>query len=205
MNEKKLILAARIMSMVFTPFYLSIIGLIILFMFSYLSLLPWKYKLSVLGMVYLFTILMPTLLIHTYRRYRGWDLHDLGNKEKRVVPYIISILCYFICCYAMTLFHMPHFMISILIAALAIQIVCALINVWWKISTHMAAIGGVAGAITAFAAIFMFNPLWWICIILTVAGMVGTSRMVLRQHSLAQVTAGFIVGWAVAEMIVLTV
>ena len=64
MNTKKIIIAARVMSAIFTPFYLPIVGLVALFVFSYLGLLPWAYKLLVLGMVYLFTILVPTLLIH---------------------------------------------------------------------------------------------------------------------------------------------
>ena len=105
----------------------------------------------------------------------------------------------------MALFHIPHFMISILIAALLIQIVCALINPWWKISTHTAAIGGVAGALMAFAFIFMFNPIWWLCLVLILAGAVGTSRMILRQHTLAQVVTGFIVGWLLAYWTVLIV
>ncbi len=45
----------------------------------------------------------------------------------------------------MNVLHFPHFMSRILMAALLIQVICALINVWWKISTHTAAIGGVAG------------------------------------------------------------
>ena len=184
------------MSIVFTPFYLSLVGLMALFTFSYLSLLPWQYKATVLALVYIFTILAPTLLIRVYRRNRGWTLHQLGVKERRAVPYVISIVCYFACCYVMALFHIPHFMISILIAALLIQIVCALINTWWKISTHTAAIGGVAGALMAFAFIFMFNPIWWLCLVLIVAGLVGTSRMVLRQHSLNEITLGFLLGTA---------
>ena len=60
--------------------------------------------------------------------------------------------------------------------------------------THTAAIGGVAGALFAFAEIFGFNPVWWLCVVFILAGMVGTSRMILRQHTLSQVTGGFCVG-----------
>lgn len=205
MKEKNIILTARVLSMVFTPFYLPLVGLVALFAFSYLSLLPWAYKLTVLALVYLFTILLPALLIHLYRRWKGWNLRDLSPKERRVVPYLISILCYFFCTYLMGIFHIPHFMSDILMAALAIQVVCALANVWWKISTHAAAIGGVAGALLAFARIFLFNPVWWLCFVLLLAGMVGTSRMVLRQHSLSQIVGGFATGAAVAYAIVLFV
>ena len=101
MKEKNIILAARILSMVFTPFYLPLVGLIALFTFSYLSLMPWPYKLTVLGLVYMFTILLPTLLIHFYRGYHGWTLIELGKKERRVVPYLLSIVSYFVCYYVM--------------------------------------------------------------------------------------------------------
>lgn len=182
------------MSMVFTPFYLPLVGLVALFIFSYMSMMPWWYKVIVLTLVYLFTILLPTVLIHIYRRYQGWTLIELGKKERRMVPYIISILCYFTCYYLMNVFRIPHFMSRILVAALMIQIVCALINVWWKISTHTASIGGVAGALVAFSLLFSFNPVWWLCLVFIVAGMVGSSRMILRQHTLSQVITGFLAG-----------
>ena len=162
------------MSLVFTPFYLPIVGLIALFTFSYLSIMPWQYKLSVVFMVYLFTILFPTLLIHVYRRYQGWTPLEMGKKER--------------------LLRIPQFMANILVAALMIQIVCAVINVWWKISTHTAAIGGFAGALVAFSILFAFNPIWWFCLVILIAGLVGSSRMILRQHTLTQVVVGFLVG-----------
>ena len=136
MKEKQIILAARAISMVFTPFYLPLVGLAALFTFSYMSLLPWQYKTVVLLTVYVFTILLPSLLIRTYRRYQGWTLTQLGIRERRMVPYIIAIICYFACYYLMNSQRIPQFMSNILVAALVIQIVCAIINVWWKISTH---------------------------------------------------------------------
>jgi len=193
-KEKGFILAARLISMVFTPFYLPTVGLICLFMFSYMSQMPWSYKFQLLTMVYLLTVVLPTVLIHFYRRHHGWSLIDLGQKERRAVPYVISILCYFLCIYLMEFLHIPHFMMSIVTAALFIQITCAMINVWWKISTHTAAIGGVAGGLFVFAEFFGFNPVWWLSLTLILAGILGTSRMILRQHSLAQVVAGFFVG-----------
>ena len=189
--------------MLFTPFYLPIVGIALLFLFSYLNIFPWSYKIQVLLMVYLFTVMLPALLIHVYRRYQGWNLIELGHREKRMIPYILSIISYFTCVYVMERLHMPHFMGSIIVAALAVQIVCALINIWWKISTHTAAIGGVAGALFAFAYYLGFNPVWWLCLVIIVAGMVGTSRMILRQHSLSQVVGGFAVGFICAALSIL--
>lgn len=143
------------LSVLFTPFYLPILGLLILFIFSYLSLLPLTYKLFLLLMFYLFTVFLPTALIRFYRRYQGWTLIELGSRERRAIPYVISIFSYLLCYYIMAATHVPHFMGSILIAALVIQVACAIINLFIKISTHTAAIGGVTGALLAFQLYFV--------------------------------------------------
>jgi membrane-associated phospholipid phosphatase len=193
-REKNIIYTARFVSLLFTPFYLPLMGLILLFTLSYLALLPIAYRLQVLAIVYLFTILLPTYAIHFYRRYQGWTLIELGQRERRMVPYVISIVCYLTCVWLLSVMNVFHFVSSILMAAMLVQIVCAIINVWWKISTHTAAIGGVAGALFVFGEYFGFNPIWWLCLVFILAGVLGTSRMILRQHSLAQVVAGFFIG-----------
>ncbi|CCX69935.1 pAP2 superfamily domain protein [Prevotella sp. CAG:255] len=203
MKEKEIIFTAKVLSVLFTPFYLPILGLLILFIFSYLSLLPLTYKLFLLLMFYLFTVFLPTALIRFYRRYQGWTLIELGSRERRAIPYVISIFSYLLCYYIMAATHVPHFMGSILIAALVIQVACAIINLFIKISTHTAAIGGVTGALLAFSVIFSFNPVWWLCIVLLLAGMVGTNRMILRQHSLRQVVLGYLAGVACSFVSVL--
>ena len=180
--------------MLLTPFYLPVMGILAIFFFSYLSMFPWQFKVSLVVTVYLFTVFIPTVLIHLYRQYQGWTLLQLGQKERRMVPYAISILCYFSCFYLMNLLHLPHLITSILIVALVIQMLCAVINVWWKISTHTAAIGGVLGALLAFSFMLNFNSVWWLCLVVIASGIVGSSRIILRQHTLTQVTAGFFLG-----------
>lgn len=202
-NEKRLIIAARAVSLFFTPFYLPIVGMLVLFTFSFMSIFPTAYKLQVLAMVYFFTILMPTISIRLYRKYQGWTLIELGQRERRMVPYALSIASYFACYYFFLRLHMPHFIGSILLAALCVQMICALINVVWKISTHSAAIGAVGGALFAFAEYLAFNPIWWLCLVFLVGGIVGTCRMILRQHSLGQIVGGFWIGFFVAAIIIL--
>ena len=198
MNERNIIIAARTLGSLFNPFYLPVVAIIALFTFSYLSLLPWFYKLTVLAIVYVFTALMPTMLIRMYQKYEGWTFFELYAKDKRIIPYVISIACYLACYYFMCLLHIPHFMGCIVVAALIIQMACAIANLWWKISTHTAAIGGMAGALMGFAGMFGFNPVWWLCAIIILAGLVGTSRMIMRQHTLGQVGGGFLLGLVAA-------
>ena len=194
-RKRSILIAARYTSLVFTPFYLPLMGLAALFLFSYLSMMPWLYKGMVLLIVWIFTVFMPQMIIKLYHHYQGWSPLRLITREGRIVPYAISIACYLWCYYFMiSTLHTPHFMGAIIIAAIAIQILCAIINNWWKISTHTAAIGGTTGAVVAFGFIFYFNPFWWICLLLLLAGIVGTSRTLLRLHTLGEVTGGFLLG-----------
>jgi len=186
---------AKTVSIIFTPFYWPIFGLLFLLLFSRMSQIPFSIKLQIVVIVYLFTILFPTLLIRFYRKYNGWSHFQLGNKERRMIPYIISIIFYFSCYYILNFFHTAHFMSIILILAIIIQIFCAIINVWWKISTHTAGIGGITGAIYFFSLYFNFNLMWWLCLFILVGGLVGSSRMILRQHSLSQVIVGYFSGF----------
>ncbi len=81
MSEKNIILTARIASMLLTPFYLPVVGILAIFIFSYLSMFPFQVKLALVLMTYLFTVLIPTLLIHLYRQYHGWTPIQLGRKS----------------------------------------------------------------------------------------------------------------------------
>ena len=205
MTGKYIIYAAKVLSILFAQFYFSILAFLIMFVFSYMKMLPLDYKLLILGVVYGFTIALPLLGIAMYRKLSGLRRHQMTRRELRVVPYVISIVCYACCLVLMESLHIPHFMISILVCALAVEVVCAVINNWVRISTHAAAAGAMNGALLAFSMIFNFNPVWWLCLTLLITGMVGSSRIILRQHSLAEVNWGILVGFCCGVITILTI
>lgn len=182
------------LSAVFRPTYYPIVGTSILFSCTILRLFPMVFIIWQLALVYLFTIVLPALGVFIYRRLHGWSAQELRKRHKRFVPYLIYIWSYMGLMYIFTITHMPHFLMAIIGISLIIQCVCVLVNIWWKVSMHSAGSGGVIGAIVAYSAIFGFNPIWWLCLTVLVSGCVMTSRMVLRQHTLAQVLGGTLIG-----------
>lgn len=196
MEEKYLRIASRVLSAVFRPFYLPTVGFAALFLFTYLKMLPVVYQLLVVAVIYLFTVVMPMLSILFYQKINGWSLRHLGSREKRIVPYAMTIVWYVLSLLLMYRMGIPRFMSGIIVAALIALIVCAVINIWWKISTHMAAIGEFVGGLVSFSLIFAYDPVVWLSVSLILAGILGTSRMVLQQHTLAEVLVGFAVGFA---------
>ena len=194
MNEKRLRTASRIISGIFNPFIIPFGGFLVLFLFSYLRIMPFQYKLIVLAVVYCFTILMPMLTIFLFQKINGWGIKELSHREKRFIPYILTIMAYVFCLLMMYKLNLPRYMSGIILATVIAMVICIFINLKWKISEHMTGMGGVVGGLIAFSFLFNYNPVWWLCFFILIAGMLGTSRIILKQHTLGQVLSGFVVG-----------
>ena len=205
MENRTLIQIAKLISTLFMPLYAPLWVFIGLFLFSYLSLLPWSYKLFVLILVYLFTILIPTSGISIFRTFKKWTHLELSHREHRHMPYIITLLSYATCLTIMTKLNTAMFFRGVVMAGLIAQIICITINAWWKVSTHMVGMGGLVGALNAFSILFFYNPVWPFCALLLLSGALGTSRIILRQHSLAQVLVGFAIGYVCAMTFILII
>ena len=181
---------ARIVSLLFRPTYSPFVGFLVMLTMTYLSLLPWLFKLWLLAIVYIFTVLLPWVGVILYRKMHGWSAAELSHRRRRFVPYILHIASY-MCCYSIIeRLHMPAFAGALISASLLLQCGCVIINIWWKISMHSAAAGAAIGALVAYGLILNYNPTWWLCLLLLLAGCVMSSRMVLLQHTLAQVLTG---------------
>ena len=199
MNEKRLMQIARTLSIVFSPFYTPMWILIVLFFCSYLQMLPLPYRLFILFTVFIFTVLIPKLGINIFRMVMQMTHMQISRREHRHMPYLLTICSYTVCLTLMSRMNVVMFVRGIVMAAFVSQIICIFINAWWKVSTHMVGMGGLVGALLAFSNLFYFNPLWYVIL----SGAVGTSRMILRQHTLAQVLAGFAIGFVCALVFIL--
>ena len=192
--DRSLIRTARVISAIFTPFSIPFLAFLILFLFSYLRIMPIQYKLIVLGVVYCFTILMPTLTIFLFRKINGFSPEELGERKRRFMPFLLTITSYVFCLVMMHRLNIPWYMTGIILAALIMMVICIVVNLKWKLSEHMAGVGAIVGGLVSFSALFGYNPVWWLCLFILIAGVLGTARIILQHHTLGEVLVGFAVG-----------
>lgn len=192
--DRSLIRTARVISAIFTPFSIPFLAFLILFLFSYLRIMPIQYKLIVLGVVYCFTILMPTLTIFLFRKINGFSPEDLGERKRRFMPFLLTITSYVFCLVMMHRLNILWYMTGIILAALIMMVICIVVNLKWKLSEHMAGVGAIVGGLVSFSALFGYNPVWWLCLFILIAGVLGTARIILQHHTLGEVLVGFAVG-----------
>ena len=192
--DKTMLRVARITSIVFTPFSIPFLAFLVLFLFSYLRIMPILYKGIVLGIVYCFTILTPTITIFLFRKINGFARQELSERKKRYVPILLTIISYVFCLLMMRKLNIPWYMTGIIFVSLVISIICILVNLKWKLSEHMAGMGGIVGGLVSFSALFSYNPVVWLCLFILIAGILGSARIVLGHHTLGEVLSGFVVG-----------
>lgn len=203
MDNKKLMRVAKVLSAIFMPLYAPLWVIVGLFVFTYLRLLPLSYMVFILCIVYVFTIGIPVMGISVVRMFKKWTHLELSHREHRHMPYVVTLLSYGACLVIMTKINTAMFFRGVVMAALISQVICVMVNAWWKISTHMVGMGGLVGALNAFSILFYYNPVFPMSMLILLSGILGTSRMLLRQHSLAQVLAGFAVGYMCAMTFIL--
>ena len=204
MTDKQQIQLAKLLSVVFSPFYVPLWSLIGLFLFSHLKLFPLNYKLFVLIVVFSFTVVIPWISIMVFRHTNRLSRWQMSHRRNLHVSYVLTLISYATCLLLMYKTHVPLLIRNIVLASLVAQVICTLVNLRWKISIHMVGMGGLTGVDFALSNLFFFNPLLPGCILILLSGLVGTSRIILRQHSLMQVLAGFAVGFICAMLFTLS-
>ena len=166
----------------------------LLFVFSYLNVMPLPYQLFVLSIVGTFTVLAPGLFIGIYKWINKWNFEELNERKRRFIPYLLTMMSYMTCLITMWRLHFPHYFSGILVSALIAMTICTILNFRWKVSVHLAGCGMYIGGLLSYSLLFYFNPVWWLCGFILLSGIQGTARISYYQHTLLEVILGFMTG-----------
>jgi hypothetical protein len=196
-----LIKTGEFLLMIFTPYAVPFEAFLILFLFSYLRIMPWQYKSIVLGVIFCFTIMLPLLLVYLSHTIQGPAWKELGKQKKHYLSCCPVIFSYVFCFFMMLRMNIPRYMTAIILASLFILLAVFCFNLKWRLSGRMAGAGGIIGALMSFSTLFGYNPVWWLCICILTSGVLGTCGIILRRHSLGEVLAGFAIGLAFSLMV----
>lgn len=194
---------AHLISTIFQPLLMPTYGVMLLFVYTYFGVTyPHQFWL-IITPVALFSFAIPAILI--FMLYKIGIVSDLSLKirRERIYPYLITLVSYSAMIWFYHRMHMPTWFFMIMVSSVAIMIVAIFITLKWKISAHMFGIGGlIGGAMSVSYFVEHSNPYFMFMGLFIIAGLVGTSRLILRRHTLAQVIAGFLLGLLISFVFV---
>ena len=122
---------------------------------------------------------------------RGWvsDI-ELSKREERPNFILVSLSSDLLALGILQLANGPHLLGVIILTYLCLSTVMFTTSIFWKISMHMAGVGGFSTAL-----VFVFGaPALWMFLSLP---LVAWSRLHRRRHTPAQLVAGAVAGIAI--------
>ncbi|MDD3321154.1 MAG: phosphatase PAP2 family protein [Paludibacter sp.] len=186
----------NIVTYIFQPILVPTYGMTLLMSMDIFSPLSFFWRMVAIIGTFIFTGILPAVPILLLMR-RG-EVHDIfiSNREERTMPYLFSFMAYvFWALFMWRTMQFPLFIVSMGIGSAISIFIIIFINMKWKISAHVAGMGGLSGAVFGVCYRLAINPVWLFILVLTVSAIVALSRIELKAHTPLQTMAGFLIGF----------
>lgn len=192
----------KLISIIFHPVFIPIIGLIVIFHSGTLfSHIPEQVKNFTYVVVFLSTFVLPLSILPLLKFQRIISDYSLTDRRERILPMILSIIFFFMGFYILRKVPMTAFMQSFFLAMMVIVCGVSLISFRWKISMHMSAIGALTALIAILTVKYSAGMFWLFTLAVLLSGMMGYSRLYRGRHNPAQVYAGYFWGFVMAAAV----
>ncbi len=194
---------SRFISSVFQPLLMPIYSIMLLFVYTHFQYTFSHQYWRIMTPVAVFSFAVPALFI--YVSYKMKLISDLSLKirRERFIPYIIVLISYSLMILYYYRMGMPAWFLMLASSSIVVILIALFITIWWKISAHMFGVGGLLGGVMSVSYfIEQSNPYQLFIALFIISGMVGTSRLVLKRHTLTQVVGGFLLGFIISFMLV---
>ena len=190
---------SRFISTIFMPLFMPAYSVALLFVYTYFRYVYAEHFFSIFIPTVLFSFLIPGVLIYIMMRVGVISDLSLPYRSDRFAPFAVTILSFAFLIYYFYKLGLPTWFLMMIGSSIVIMLIATIITLWWKISAHMFGISGLVGGVMA-ACYFVekSNPAYLFMFLFIISGMVGTSRIILKRHTPAQVYAGFFLGFMVS-------
>ena len=187
---------SKFISFIFQPLLMPTLGFIILLQMPvyFAVVIPASAKWMLMGIVFFTTFMLPAAFIFFMIKRGMIGSLYIDSREERTVPYIITIVFFILAYYLLKRLQLSPIYAFFMLNAILLVISVLLVNMFWKISSHMAAIGALTGMAIGLSHFLGILFLGLVMGALVLSGLVGYARLRLNAHTPAQVYGGFLLG-----------
>lgn len=187
---------AKLISYIFHPLLMPTYAFLLLFnqkaYFAMIIPTPAKWRLLVI--VFILTFVLPMMLVLLLKSLKKIKSLQMYERKERNIPYIVSAWFSFILFLILNKTQLSPIFKYFTLGATLLIVFAFIVNLKWKISIHMLAIGGLVGMVMGLTLMSIIgNPVYMISLVL-IAGLIGFARLKLKAHTQAQVYIGLFSG-----------
>lgn len=196
--------AAKVLSYLLHPILMPTYAVLLIFRLSsyYSTIVNEAIKQRVLTIVAIDTFAIPIAVVYLMYLRGAIKSFDMNEKSERIAPFIITSICYFSAYFMLRFLPLPKVFNLLLLGAATTIIVATFITIKWKISIHMIGIGGMVGGLLAISQYLSVDFTRAILAVMLAAGLLGTARLLVSNHTPIQVYSGFLLGF-ICEYLIL--
>ncbi|MBN1462065.1 MAG: hypothetical protein JW922_00115 [Paludibacteraceae bacterium] len=192
---------AQLISAIFQPLLFPSYGMLLLFQTGNFVYFNTQYKAYSILSVFILTAVIPFTAILILKKAKLVTSFQLEQRKERTLPYIFVILSYLATILFLYRIFMPLYVVALMVGVLISTILIMLLNLKWKVSAHLSAIGGLSAAIVVVSYRLGINPVGLLSAAFVLAGLIATSRIQLKAHTLLQTLVGFGIGFIVLVLV----
>lgn len=192
---------ARIIQILFHPLLIATFGMLILFRTNlYIAFISEQIRHIVLITTLTTTCIIPLVFIISINVIKKY-FEGKVKLPKVTMIYLFIAISYYIGYYLLSIIPLAGFYKTTFLAGTLVLVSLSLISLRWKISSHMAGVGALAGVtIAIMLRLGVFEPAF-LSVVLFAGGLTGFARLALAKNNPAQVLAGYLLGFGILFLI----
>jgi hypothetical protein len=186
-----------VISTLFHPVFINIVSLLLLFtLFPSLAAMSYQAKSTIISVIVSLTVIIPLVLVGLLKITNSITSIQLEDKKDRKWPYVATAMGYIFSFYLLQKVGVSSLLLKYLLAGIGTVISISVINIFWKISVHMASIGAMLGLLIIANFANYLDSRLMIAGIILIAGIVASARLFANAHNISQIVSGFVLGLA---------
>jgi hypothetical protein len=187
---------ATIISYLCHPVFLPTVMTYLLFLLAPTGMMaiPGAHMGIILIRIAYITAFFPLLTVLLLKGLGFVDSIMLHNPKERIIPMMATMIFYFWVYQVFKNLDAPLIMRSMLLGCFWGVITLFMVGIFFKVSLHTGAAGGMVGLMSILLFQSPVNMAIPFFVILFVAGLTGTARMILHAHTPGEIWLGYIVG-----------
>lgn len=189
---------SKSISYIFHPIFLPLLSVFILFQLPFY--INYKYTLEYRNAIYLIlllnTIILPVLACLYLLNRKVISSMGMPTAKERRIPYFVALVIFIFTLYLLEKINFPFIYLSFFRSvAMSLILLFFLAVANYKVSAHLCGFGGICGMLAVLSISFNVETFEILCLFLLLAGLVGSSRLYLKAHSIDELFLGFLIGF----------
>ena len=183
---------------------MPIIGIAIILNANIYTHLETKHEIYIYSIVFFFTVVLPISFLPLLKIWKVISSVELSTRKERFIPQFVATVCFILAHYFLVKVGAPRAITMFTLSISVLGLLSLFITMFWKVSIHMIAIGGIVALVFMLFMKYNFSSFYLFSFLILLSGAIASSRLYLKSHNIWQVLVGYSSGFSVVFFVYLS-